>query len=156
MTRPVEYRFGRKTGSRSSQYSTGRAAKTENAQKLTAESRRFTQIRIWRFHRRDVLRQTQDGERGRTTEYAEEVLFAQSGDDDWAKTYSSKFSNVFVCRRLPTNKKLILCALCASAVIFLKRFLSVSISGVNSLRAWRLGAKRFVGVVLLNILLVSI
>jgi len=33
----------------------------------------------------------------------------------------------FVCRRLPTNKKLFLCALCASAVIFLKGFLSVSI-----------------------------
>ncbi len=42
---------------------------------------------------------------GRRAEYAEEVLFAQSGDDDWAKTYSSNLSNVFVCRRLPTNNK---------------------------------------------------
>jgi len=61
----------------------------------------------------------------RDAEYAEEIPFAQSGDDDWAKTYSSNLSNVFVCRRLPTNKNLILCALCASAVIFLKGFLSV-------------------------------
>jgi len=83
------------------------------------------------------------GEKGfflTTAEYAEEIPFAQSGDDDWAKSSSSNLSNVFVCRRLPTNKKLILCALCgstllttlspskgASAVIFLKGFLSVSI-----------------------------
>jgi len=86
-------------------------AKTQNAQKLTADSRRFTQIRIRRFHRRDA-------------EYAEQIPFAQSGDDEWAKAYSSNLSNVFVCRRLPTNKNLILCA---SAVIFLKGFLSVSI-----------------------------
>ena len=84
---------------------------------LTADFRRFSQIRIRTFHRRDA-------------EYAEEILFAQSGDDDWAKTYSSDLKNVFVCRRLPTNKNLILCALCASAVIFLKGFRSVSI-GVN-------------------------
>ncbi len=88
-------------------------AKTQKAQKLTADSRRLTQIRIRRFHRRDA-------------EYAEEIPFAQSGDDDWAKTYSSNLSNVFVCRRLPTN---ILCALFASAVIFLKGFLPVSICG---------------------------
>jgi len=75
----------------------------------------------------------------RDAEYAEEIPFAQSGDDDWAKTYSSNLSNVFVCRRLPTNKNLILCALCpstgsgsrassrdASAVIFIKGFLFVS------------------------------
>ncbi len=43
------------------------------------------------------------------------------------KTSSSNLKNVFVCRRLPTNKKLILCALCASAVIFLKGFFSVPI-----------------------------
>ncbi len=111
-------------------------AKMQNAQKLTADSRRFTQIRIRRFHRRDA-------------EYAEQIPFAQSGDDDWAKAYSSNLSNVFVCRRLPTNKNLILCALCpstssgsraqsrdASAVIFLKGFLSVSIYGVTPLRAW--------------------
>ena len=118
-------------------------AKTQNAQKLTADSRRFSQIRIRRFHRRDA-------------EYAEQIPFAQSGDDDWAKAYSSNLSNVFVCRRLPTNKNLILCALCgstmlttlspskgASAVIFLKGFLSVSIYGVSPLRAWRLGAINF-------------
>jgi len=81
---------------------------------FTADFRRLTQIRIRTFHRRDA-------------EYAEEIPFAQSGDDDWAKNYSSNLRNVFVCRRLPTNKKLILCALCASAVIFLKGFLSVSI-----------------------------
>jgi len=66
------------------------------------------------LHRRDV-------------EYAEEIPFAQSGDDDWAKPHSSNLRNVFVCRCLPTNKNSILCALCASAVIFLKGFLSVSI-----------------------------
>ncbi len=81
---------------------------------LTADFRRYSQIRIRTIHRRDA-------------EYAEEIPFAQSGDDDWAKTFSSNLRNVFVCRRLPTNKKLILCALCASAVIFLKGFLSVSI-----------------------------
>ncbi len=74
-------------------------------------------MRIRTFHRRG-------------TEYAEETHFAQSGDDDWVKDYSSYLSNVLVCRRLPTNQKLILCALCASAVIFLKGFLSVAI-GVN-------------------------
>ncbi len=63
----------------------------------------------------------------RDAEYAEEIHFAQSGDDDWAKSYSSNLRNVFVCRRLSTNKKVILCALCASAVIFLKGFLSVPI-----------------------------
>jgi len=56
---------------------------------------------------------------GRRAKYAEEIRFAQSGDDDWAKGFSLKLSNVFVCRRFPTNKNLILCALCASAVIFL-------------------------------------
>ncbi len=56
-------------------------------------------IRIRTFHRRDA-------------EHAEEIPFAQLGDDDWAKTYSSNLKNVFVCRRLPTNKKLSLCALC--------------------------------------------
>ncbi len=81
---------------------------------LTADFRRLSQMRIRTFHRRDA-------------EYAEEIPFAESGDDDWAKTYSSDLKNVFVCRCLPTNKKLILCALCASAVIFLKEFLSVSI-----------------------------
>jgi hypothetical protein len=94
---------------------------------LTADFRRYSQIRIRTFHRRDA-------------EYAEEIPFAQSGDDDWAKTFSSNLRNVFVCRRLPTNKKLILCALCgstlltilspskdASAVRFLKGFLSVYI-----------------------------
>jgi len=74
----------------------------------TADLRRLSQIRIRTFHRRDA-------------EYAEEIPFAQSGDDDWAKTYSSDLGNVFVCRRLPTNKKLILCALCVSAVISLIR-----------------------------------
>ncbi len=78
---------------------------------LTADFRRLSQMRIRTFH-------------GRDAEYAEEIPFAQSGDDDWAKTYSSDLKNVFVCRRLPTNKKLILCA---SAVKFLKGFLSVSI-----------------------------
>jgi len=70
---------------------------------LTADFRRFPQIRIRTFHRRDA-------------EYAKGRNFAQLGDDDWAKTYSSNLSNVFVCRSLPTNKNLILCALCASAV----------------------------------------
>ncbi len=114
--------------------------------KLTADFRRLTQMRNRTFHRRGA-------------EYAEEIPFAQSGDDDWAKTYSSNLSNVFVCRRLPTNKYLILCALCgstllttlspskgASAVIFLKGFLSVSICGVNPLRAWRLGAKNYAAI----------
>ncbi len=70
---------------------------------LTADFRRLSQIRIRTFHRRDA-------------EYAEEIPFAQSGEDDWAKTFSSNLKNVFVCRRLPTNKNLILCALCVSAV----------------------------------------
>jgi len=78
-----------------------RGAKTQSEQKLTDDSRRFTQIRIRTFHRRDA-------------EFAEEIPFAQSGDDDWAKAYSSNLSNVFVCRRLPTNKKLVLCALCGN------------------------------------------
>jgi len=52
-----------------------------------------------------------------TAEYTEEIPFAQSGDDDWTKTYGSNLRNVFVCRRFPANKNLILCALCASAVI---------------------------------------
>jgi hypothetical protein len=41
----------------------------------------------------------------RNAEYAKEIPFAQSGDDNWAKPYSFNLSNVFVCRRLPTNKK---------------------------------------------------
>jgi len=94
---------------------------------LTADFRRLSQVRIRTLHCRDA-------------EYAEEIPFAQSGDDDWAKTFSSDLSNVFVCRRLLTNKNLILCALCpstssgsraqsrdASAVIFIKGFLSLSI-----------------------------
>jgi hypothetical protein len=83
---------------------------------LAVDFHRLSQIRIRTFHGRDVLRQTQDGERGRTTEYAEEIPFAQSGDDDWAKTYNSNLRNVFVCRRLPTNKRLILCASAVSCV----------------------------------------
>ncbi len=48
------------------------SAKAQNFQKLTADLRRFTPIRIRTFHRRDA-------------EYAEGRIFAQSGDDDWAK-----------------------------------------------------------------------
>ena len=59
---------------------------------ITADFRRLSQIVIRTFHRRDA-------------KYAEEIPFAQSGDDDWAKTFSSNLRNVFVCRRLPTNKK---------------------------------------------------
>ena len=81
---------------------------------LTADSRRFSETRIRIFHRRDA-------------EYAEVRSFAQSGDDDWAKDLVFMKRHVFVCRRLPTSKKLILCALCASAVIFLKGFLSVCV-----------------------------
>ncbi len=40
--------------------------------KLTADFRQLSQIRIRTFHRRDA-------------EYAEVRIFAQSGDDDWAK-----------------------------------------------------------------------
>jgi hypothetical protein len=81
---------------------------------LTADFRRLPQIRIRTFHRRDA-------------EYAEEIPFAQSGNDDWAKDLVFKramFLFVAVSRQ---TKIEILCALCASAVIFLKRFLSVSI-----------------------------
>ncbi len=39
---------------------------------LTADYRRFSQIRIRTFHRRDA-------------EYTKGRIFAQSGDDDWAK-----------------------------------------------------------------------
>ncbi len=81
---------------------------------LTADFRRLSQIRIRKLHRRDA-------------EYAEEIPFAQSGDDDWAQLTALIWGMFFVCRRFPTNKKLILCALCASAVIFLSGFLSVSI-----------------------------
>jgi len=74
-------------------------AKTPSSQRvLTADFRRFSQIRIRIFHRRD----------------AEKIPFPQSGDGDWAKSYSSNLSNVFVCCRLPTNKNLILCALCGN------------------------------------------
>ncbi len=66
---------------------------------LTADPRRLPQIRIRIFHRRDA-------------EYAKKSLLAQSGDDDWAKTSSSNLKNVFVCRRLPTNKHLIFSAVC--------------------------------------------
>ena len=79
----------------------------ENArckESLTADLRRFSQKMIRPFHRRDA-------------EYAEEIPFAQSGDDDWAKTFSSDLRNVFVCRRLPTNKRLILSALCGSTLL---------------------------------------
>ncbi len=94
---------------------------------LTADFRRLSQIKIRTFHRRDA-------------EYAEKIPFAQSGDDDWAKDLVFKramFLFVVVSRQ---TKNEILCTLCpstssgsraqsrdASAVIFLKGFLSVSI-----------------------------
>ncbi len=84
---------------------------------LTADSRRLSQIRIRKFHRRDA-------------EYAEENPFCPIGRRRLGKTYSSNLSHVFVCRRLPTNKKLILCALCASAVIFLKNLLFSKLGGL--------------------------
>ncbi len=89
---------------------------------LTADVRRFSQIGIRTFHRRDA-------------EYAEEIPFAQSGDDDWAKTYGSNLRNVFVCCRLPTNKNLILWA---SAVSF------VSLPSCTSRPSWsnRLSPRR--------------
>ncbi len=89
---------------------------------LTAYFRRLSQIRIRHFT-------------AETQSTLREEIFAQSGDDDWAKTYISNLSNVFVCRRLPTNKKLILCALCASAVIFLKGFHSVAICVCQRLKS---------------------
>jgi len=101
---------------------------------LTADLRRLSQIRIRTFHRRDA-------------KYAKEILLAQSGDDDWAIIYISNLSNVFVCRRLPTNKKLILCALCAlcaSAVKFLKRFLSVPICVGLRLKQIKIVGKKLV------------
>jgi len=70
---------------------------------LTADSRRFAQIKIRRFHRRDA-------------EYAEVRIFAQSGDNNWAKDLVFRrdmFLFVVVSRQ---TKKPILCALCVSAV----------------------------------------
>jgi len=66
---------------------------------LTADSRRFAQIKIRRFHRRDA-------------EYTEVRIFAQSGDDVWAKDLVFRrdmFLFVVVSRQ---TKKPILCALC--------------------------------------------
>ncbi len=65
---------------------------------LTADFRRFSQIRNRTFHRRDA-------------EYAKGRIFAQSGDDDWAKQFclnADKF--LFVVQ----TKKAVFCA---SAVI---------------------------------------
>jgi len=72
---------------------------------LTADQRRFTQIRIGRFHRRDA-------------KYAEVRIFAQSGDDDWAKPKGFKgdmFLFVVVSRQ--TKKEI----LCVSAVNYYLR-----------------------------------
>jgi hypothetical protein len=81
---------------------------TENPQRvLTADFRRLSQIGIRTFHRRDA-------------EYAEEIPFAQSGDDDWANTFSSNLRNVLLSSS-PNKQKLTLCGK------FLKGFLSVSI-----------------------------
>ena len=69
---------------------------------LTADYRRFSQIRIRTFHRRDA-------------EYAKGRIFAQSGDDDWAKRFylnADKFLFVVVSRQ---TKKAILCALCGDS-----------------------------------------
>ena len=109
-------------------------AKPRCKELLTADSRRFAQIRIRTFHRRDA-------------EYAEGRIIAQSGDDDWAKAYNSNLSNVFVCRRLPTNKKLILCALCVSAVNKFfsarigenRRLIAVTLCMIGSLLGGRFG-----------------
>jgi len=52
----------------------------------------------------------------RDAEYAEEILIAQSGDDDWAKPKRFKgdmFLFVVVSRQ---TKKEVLCVLCVSAV----------------------------------------
>ncbi len=60
---------------------------------LTADFRRLSPIRIRTFHRRDA-------------EYAEEIPFAQSGDDDWAKSYSSNLSHVFCLSSSPDKQKI--------------------------------------------------
>jgi len=43
--------------------------------------------------------------------------FCPIGRRRLGKNYSSNLSNVFVCRRLPTNKKVILCDLCGSTLL---------------------------------------
>jgi hypothetical protein len=60
----------------------------------------------------------------RDTENAEKnVISGESGDADspevsgpWPVNAPGGTRNLFVCRYLPTNKNLFLCALCASAV----------------------------------------
>jgi len=96
-----------------------------------------------------------------TAEYTEEIPFAQSGDDDWTKTYGSNLRNVFVCRRFPANKNLILCALCASAVIIFAG-LAQPKADPSSGGLWQsLGAKIFILnggplLVMLGVLLVGV
>ncbi len=101
---------------------------------LTADSRRFPQIRIRTFHRRDA-------------EYAEGRIIAQSGDDDWAKDLVFKramFLFVVVSRQ---TKNKILCALCASAVNKFfsarigenRRLIAVTLCMIGSLLGGRFG-----------------
>jgi len=86
---------------------------------LTADFRRLTQMRIRTFHRRDA-------------EYAEEISFAQSGDDDWAKDYRPQSRDVFVCRRLPTNKKDRSLRLCGNVLKGISFCVRLRKSAVNS------------------------
>ena len=80
---------------------------------LTADSRRFTQTRIRRFHRRDA-------------EYAEGRIFAQSGDDDWAKELLFRrgmFLFVVVSRQTKKAISLRPLRLCASHLFSLARLI---------------------------------
>jgi hypothetical protein len=67
---------------------------TTNKRDLTADFRRLSQIRIRTFHRRDA-------------EYAKGRIFAQSGDDDWAKGFclnADKFLFVVVSRQTKKDR----------------------------------------------------
>jgi len=108
-------------------------AKMQKAQELTADSRRFTQIRFQSFHRRGA-------------EVAENFFFCLSGDADKQKHASLKTGPFAQSSSPDWAKNSSLSVLCVSAVSIL----------IKSLRAWRLGAKIFLEIVLLNILSLKI
>jgi len=87
-------------------------AKTQKSQKLTADSRRFTQMRI-----RTFTAETQSTLRKSLLPNRETTI-----GQKLTALIRGMFLFVVVSRQ---TKNLILCALCASAVIFLKGFLSV-------------------------------
>jgi len=111
-------------------------AKAQNAQKLTADSRRFTQMETKRNPFKNITAETQRAQR---------IIFCLSGDDDKQKPFPIKsvsFCPIVVSRLGKKGFPQRTLRLCGEMSESLSAIIGENLR-LNSLQSWRLGAKNF-------------